>query len=179
MVRQGLIKLLGSFIQRMKSCPGDGGEVVVLVVVSDIVGKNVERTIVRKGLRERDLVVGVALSGGNGLVYIVLGDEVASQGVQAASQEGREQKVEKSVVRSGADQDDIERDLNKDVESVNLSQVHAVHRHGTDGVEEDLKGAKECLAEDRVEHKGLESGGQISVKAIHAEGLVVGKVVWL
>lgn len=85
MVRQGLIKLLGSFIQRMKSCPRDGGEVVVLVVVSDIVGKNVERTIVRKGFRERDLVVGVALSGGNGLVYIVLGDEVTSQGVQAAS----------------------------------------------------------------------------------------------
>lgn len=178
-MRQGLIKLLGNLIQRMKPCPRDGGEVVVLVVVSDVVGKNVERTIVRKCLRKRDLVVGVALSGGNGLVYVVLGDKVASQGVQAASQEGREQQVEKGVVGSITDQDDVKRSLNKDVEGVNLGQVHAVHRHGTDCVEEDLKGAEECLAQDGVEHKGFESGGQISVKTIYAEGLVVGKVVWL
>lgn len=109
----------------------------------------------------------------------MLGDEVASQGVQAAGQEGREQQVEEGVVGSEADQDDVKRHLNKDVESVNLGQVHAVHRHGTDGVKEDLKGAEECLAEDGVEHKGLESGGQISVKAIYAQGLVVSEVVWL
>lgn len=97
-VRQRLIKLLGNFIQGMKPCPRDSGEIVVLVVISDIVGKEVERTIVGEGLRKRDLVVRIALSGGNGLIYVMLGDEMASQGVQAASQEGGEQQVEKGVV---------------------------------------------------------------------------------
>lgn len=62
---------------------------------------------------------------------------------------------------------------------MNLGQVHAVYRHGADGIKEDLERAKECLAENGVEHKGLQGGGQISVKAIHAEGLVVSEVVWL
>lgn len=62
---------------------------------------------------------------------------------------------------------------------MNLGQVHAVHRHGADGIKEDLESAEECLAEDGVEHNSLQSGGQISVKAIHTEGLVVSEVVWL
>jgi hypothetical protein len=62
---------------------------------------------------------------------------------------------------------------------VHPGEGHAVDGHGPEGVEEDLEGAEEGLAEDRVEEDGLEGGGEVRVEAVDAEGLVVGEVVGL
>ena len=67
----------------------------------------------------------------------------------------------------------VERDLYEDVESVDTCQGDSVDGHGADGVEEDLEGAEECLAENGVEHESLEGGGQVSIKPINAKRLVV------
>jgi hypothetical protein len=62
---------------------------------------------------------------------------------------------------------------------VHPGEGHAVDGHGPEGVEEDLEGAEEGLAEDRVEEDGFEGGGEVGVEAVDAEGLVVGEVVGL
>jgi hypothetical protein len=51
--------------------------------------------------------------------------------------------------------------------------LDSVDGHGTDSIEEDLEGAEEGLAEDRVENEGLEGGWEIGIETIDAEGLVV------
>lgn len=57
---------------------------------------------------------------------------------------------------------------------MNPGVLDAIDGHGPDGIEEDLEGTKEGLAEDRIEKDSLKGGGQISVKTIDTEGLVVG-----
>lgn len=150
-----LVKLFGNVIHGMESRPGNSREVVVLVVQPHIVGQNVKGTVVGKGLWNGDLVVGVPLRRGDGLVDVVLGDEVARQRVQAAGEEGGEQQVEESVGRSKAEEEEVKGELGDDVEEVDPGHGDAVDGHGADGVEEDLERAEEGLAEDGVEHKGL------------------------
>ena len=48
-----------------------------------------------------------------------------------------------------------------------------VYEHGTEGVEQDLEGAKEGLAEDGIEEYGFNRRGKVRVQAVDAEGLVV------
>lgn len=67
----------------------------------------------------------------------------------------------------------VKRDLYEDVEGVNAGQGDSVDGHGADGVEEDLEGAEECLAEDGVEYESLEGGGEVGIKPIDAKRLVV------
>ena len=73
----------------------------------------------------------------------------------------------------------VEGGLDGDVEEVDFGEGHAVDGHGAEGVEEDLEGAEEGLAEDGVEEDALDGGGEIGVDAINAEALVVGEVVGL
>lgn len=155
MAGKRLVKLLCNVIHSVKSRPGNGREVVVLIVQPDIVGQNVERAVVGKGLWNGDLVVRVPLRRGDGLVDVVLGDEVAGQGVQAAGEEGGEQQVEEGVDGSEAEEEDVKGDLGDDVEEVDPGHGDAVDGHGADGVEEDLECAEEGLAEDGVEDKGF------------------------
>lgn len=44
-----------------------------------------------------------------------------------------------------------------------MGQWQLVHHHWTNGVEEDLKGAEEGLAKDRIKKESLERGGKVSV----------------
>lgn len=155
MAGKRLVKLLCNVIHSVKSSPWNGREIVVLVVQPDIVGQDVEGAVVGKGLWNGDLVVGVPLSRGDGLVDVVLGDEVAGQRVQAAGKEGGEQQVEESVDRSEAEEEDVKGDLGDDVEEVDPGHGDAVDGHGADGVEEDLECAEEGLAEDGVEDEGF------------------------
>ncbi len=46
--------------------------------------------------------------------------------------------------------------LRHDVQEVDMGQWQLVHHHRTNGVEEDLKGAEERLAKDRVKEESLE-----------------------
>jgi hypothetical protein len=99
--------------------------------------------------------------------------------VKTAGKEGREQQVEERVDGGVLQEKKIEADLHNDVESVNLGEGNAVDGHGSQGVEEDLEGAEEGLAKDRVENKGFESGWEIGIEAINAKGLVMGEMVGL
>ena len=179
MPRQRVVKLGGDALDGRQPGPRHGGEIMMLVVKTDVVGEPVERAVVGEGLGDRDAVIRVARRGGDGLVDVVLCDEVAGERVQAAGEERGEEEVEESVGGGYAQEDKVEGELNDNVEEVNLGKGHAVDSHGTDGVEEDLEGAKEGLAEDRIEQEGLERGRQVGVKAIDAEALVVGKMVRL
>ena len=54
-----------------------------------------------------------------------------------------------------------------------------VDEHGAEGVEEDLEGAEEGFAEDRVEEEGFEGGGEVGIEAVDAKGFVMGEMVGL
>ncbi len=69
--------------------------------------------------------------------------------------------------------------MHGDVDEVHGGEGDPVDEHGTHGVEEDLEGAEEGLAEEGVKEDGFEAGGEVGVEAVDAEGFVVGKVVGL
>lgn len=108
---------------------------------------------------------------------VVLGDEVASEGVQTPRQEAGEDEVEESVSAGVLDETDIKSDLHGDIEEVQVRQRDLVDHHWAQRVEEDLEGAEEALPEDGVEEDGLEGGGHVGVEAVDTEGLVVREVV--
>jgi hypothetical protein len=62
---------------------------------------------------------------------------------------------------------------------VDGGEGRAVDEHGAQGVEEDLEGAEEGLAEEGVEEEGFDGGGEVGVEAGDAEGFVVREVVGL
>lgn len=178
-LRQPLVELGRDLVQLGQPRPGDRREIVVFVVQSHIVRDPVERAVVAERLRDGDLVVRVAGFGRDLLVDVVLGDEVACRGVQAAGEEGAEQEVEEGVGgEEGVGQQEnngvVEEELDGQVEPVYPGEGHAVDGHGAQGVEEDLEGAEEGFAEDGVEEEGFEGGGQVGVETVDAEGFVVG-----
>jgi hypothetical protein len=69
--------------------------------------------------------------------------------------------------------------LDGEVQRVDVGDWGAVDEHGTDSVEEDLKGAEEGLAEEGVEEEGLDCGWEISIEACDAEGFMMREVVGL
>lgn len=170
---QRLVELLGRLVDGGQPGPRDGGEVVVLVVQADVVGEPVEGPVVGEGLGHGDHVAGVPLRGGDGFVDVVLGDEVAGHGVEAACEEGGEQEVQQGVGGRVAQQEGVEGELDGEVDAVHPREGDAVDGHGPQGVEEDLEGAEEGLAEDGVEEEGFEGGGEVGVEAVYAEGFVV------
>ena len=56
---------------------------------------------------------------------------------------------------------------------------HDIDEDGADGIEEDLEGTEEGLSEEGVEEESLKAGGEISIQAIYAQGLVMFKMIWL
>lgn len=150
MAGQGIVELRGHVAEGMEASPGNGGEVVVLVVETDVVSEPVQGTIVGESLGDGDAVIGVHLRGGDSLVDVVLGNEVAGKGVETSSKEGGDKEVEEGVGRSEADEGVVKGDLDDDVEEVDFGHGDAVDGHGAEGVEEDLEGAEEGLSEDRV-----------------------------
>lgn len=177
MARQVVVELGSQVSNGMQASPGNGGEVMVLVVEADVVREPVERAVVGEGLGNGDAVIRVLLRGGDGFVDVVLSDKVASQGVKATSKEGRQEEVEVSVEGGEVDEGGVEGELDSNVQEVDLGQGNAVHGHGAEGVEEDLEGAEEGLSKNGVEEEGFKGGRKISIEAIDAEGLVVGKMV--
>ena len=151
MAGQVIVVVVRDAVQRRQASPGHGGEVVVLVVQADVVGEPVEGSVVGEGLGNGDAVVGILLLRCDGLVDVVLCNEVPGERVQTAGEERGEKKVEQRVARRRhVEKGDIEADLDGDVESVDGRQRKAVDGHRADGVEEDLEGAEERLAEDGV-----------------------------
>lgn len=180
MTGQRVIEVRGDALELGQAGPGHGGEVVVLVVQADVVGEPVEWAVVGEGLRDGDVVLRVLLLRSDGLVDIVFGDEVACKGVEAAGEEGGNEEVEDRFDRGReVDEGGVEADLDGDVKKVDLGQGDAVDGHGANGIEEDLEGAEEGFAENGVQKEGLQGSRQVRVEAIHAEALVMSKMVRL
>ena len=152
---------------------------MVLIVKTDVVGEPVQRSVVRESLGNRNAVLGILLGGCDGLVDVVLCDEVARQGVEASSEEGRKEEVENGVPGGEVEESKVECKLDGNVEVVNVGQGNTVDSHRSEGVEEDLESAEESFAENRIEDEGFESGWEIGIEAINAKGLVVRQMVRL
>ena len=60
---------------------------------------------------------------------------------------------------------------------MDLGERQVVDEHGSQSIEQNLAGAEEGLAGDRVKEPCLEGGRQIGIEAIHTERLVVGEMV--
>lgn len=176
MARQRGVELIGGGAQRGQTRPGHGREVVVLVVVADVVGQDVERAVVAVGLGDGHVGRVLRFLGGrHRLVDVVLGDEVAGGRVQGAGEEGGEQQVEEGRPGGGGFREDgVEGELHGQVEQVHPGEGDLEDAHGPDGVEEDLEGAEEGFAQDRVEDDGFDGRGEVRVEAVDAERLVVG-----
>lgn len=171
------VELAGDVVELVEAGPGDGREVMVLVVQADVVGQEVEGPVVRIRLGDGDAVRGVGLRGRYGRIDVVLRDEVAGERMQAACQEGGQQEVQHGLGPERAQNYSVEEDLCGDVEGRYPGEGNAVDGHGPQGVEEDLEGAEECLAQDGVEEYGLECGRQVRIEPVNAQGLVMGQVV--
>lgn len=176
---QILIELLGNLINRRQPAPRHGWEIMVLIVQPHVPGKEVQRAVVRVRLRHRRLELRARVPRLARQVRedVMLGDEVASERVQTSREEAGEDEIQERVSASIFHQDDVERDLHRDIEEVDIRQGDLVDHHWAQRVEEDLEGAEEGLAEDGVEEDGFEGGGHVGVEAIDAEGLVVREVV--
>lgn len=79
----------------------------------------------------------------------------------------------------GGDENIVEDELDDKVEEVYPGEGDLENTHGPDGVEEDLEGAEEGLAQDGVEDDGLDGCRKISVEAVNAKRLVMGQMVGL
>lgn len=55
----------------------------------------------------------------------------------------------------------------------------AVDEHWAHGVEENLEGAEEGLAQEGVEEEGFDCGGEVGVETCYSEGFVVRQMVGL
>lgn len=56
---------------------------------------------------------------------------------------------------------------------MDVGEGRTVDEHWAEGVEEDLEGAEECLAQEGVEEEGFERGWKVSVEARYSDGFVV------
>ena len=103
MTGQLVVKFMRNLVDGVQARPRNSRKVVVFVVQPDIVRDPVERAVVGKGLGHGDIVRGIALRGRDGFVDVVLCDEVACDGVEAACEEGGEEEVEDCVGRGVVD----------------------------------------------------------------------------
>jgi hypothetical protein len=76
MARKVFVKFMGNVANTVEAGPGHGGKVVVLVVKADIVCEPVERPVVGEGLGDGNVVIRVTSRRCDGLVNVVLSNEV-------------------------------------------------------------------------------------------------------
>ncbi len=158
----------------------------MLVVKSDVPGEQVEDAVVRISLWDRSLENSIWASGrgsgvlGRGQVAedVVFGDKVTGAWVKRSGEERGEDEVEEGVPAAGLDQYRVENNLDKDVEEVDLGDIHGVNHHWAKSVEENLEGAKECLSKDGVEEDNFQCGRKVDVETVNAQRLVVCQMVW-
>ena len=154
----------------------------MFVVQANIIGEEVERTVVRVCLRwfaHRRWFVFGDLAGIRGLGEdVMFCDEVAGARVEGACQEGGEYEVGQCFPAECLDDGVVKGELGHYIECVDPSDRELVHHHWPDGVEQDLEGAEEGFAGYRVQEPGFECRGKIGIQTIDTERFVMGEVVW-
>jgi hypothetical protein len=185
MARQIAVEFIRNLVQLPQPGPRHGRKIMVLVVQAHVVREQVQHAVVRESLRRRRklgflaLLVGFLQRARVLCEDIVLGDEVACDGVQGAGEEGAQDEVAESFAADVLHEKVVDGELHEDVEGVDARQGQVVDHHGTQGVKEDLEGCEERFAGDGVEEPGFEGGGKVGVEAVYAERLVVCEVVGL
>lgn len=109
-----VIVLGGHLLERREARSGNAGEIVVLVVVADVVGQLVQNTIVRVSL--------VALG-----PFVVLGDEVAGEGMERGTHEGREEEVGERLAGHVLVNERVYGELEDPLQDFPLRQGHGLH----------------------------------------------------
>lgn len=88
MARQIIVEFVGDVTDSVEPGPGNGGEVMMLVVEANVVGEPVERAVVGERLGDWNTVLRILGRRGDGLVNIMLSNEMASERMETASKEG-------------------------------------------------------------------------------------------
>lgn len=136
----------------------------MFIVQSNIVGEEIERTVIRKCLWNLDAGFWVAGCEGLTLENVVFGNKVSGAGVEGTGQKRREDEVVEGVVGIGGFyKENVEDDLREDVEDVDGGEGNGVDEDGANGVEKDLEGAEKGFSEEGIEEEGFEAGGEIGV----------------
>lgn len=121
---QVAVEFVRNLVELPQASPGNGGEVVVLVVQANVVGEQVQRAIVGERLWWRGelgflaLRVGVLLRARVLREDVVLGDEVACYWVKGACQEGAQDEVAESFAADVGHDEVVEGELDGNVEGV-------------------------------------------------------------
>ena len=93
----------------------------------------------------------------------MLRNEMPGARMQRSGEERAHNQIGQSFDTCISYEEEIESELSDDVEEVDLGQWELVDHHGTEGVEEDLEGAEEGLAEDGVEEEGFKGSWEVGV----------------
>ena len=93
----------------------------MLVVQSHIIGKHIQRPVIRKGLWNGHKIAGFFCALRLWVEHIVLGDKMACARMQRAGKEGARDEVYQGLTASKTQEKVIEEQLGDDIEEVNPS----------------------------------------------------------
>ena len=152
-LRQRIIKLLCNLIQLRKSCPWDSWEIMVFIMESDVVCEDIQGTVVRVRFWNGgalDVFWDRRVVDCGWVENVMFGDEVRRKWVERPGEERRHEEVDQCVEAHCLSDDRVESEFDDQIESVDAGEWVFVYHHGTQGVEEDLKGAEESFAEEGI-----------------------------
>ncbi|KAI3487047.1 hypothetical protein L1887_49083 [Cichorium endivia] len=167
MARQHIVKLGCHLAQLWQPRPRHTGKVVVLVVIAHIVRQHVERSIVRPGLLL------------DAAKHVVFGNEMRGARMQTAGKEAALQQIDQRGPSGIAHQCNIQHGDKGHVEGVPDRRSLRSNEPRSQRVKENLERGKERLTEHVAQHHTLELRGQVRIRAVLTEVLVVLEVVRL
>ena len=166
-VARNVVVVLGRYLANLgQTIAGYVGEVVMLVVVADVEGDEIERTVVRVGL--------VALD-----EHVVLGYEVTGDGMKAEAEQCAADQVEERLVAACVQDEQVEGDLHDAVLHLESVDLFGHFDDGTNRVEEGQHEHVNDFADGRGEQASFNARGQVGIPVLDAEILVVVAVVLL
>lgn len=120
MCRQLIIKPMRNAIQLGQTRPRYSGEVMVLIVQSDVISQDIQGSVVGVCLGDGDAVGRVPGFGWRRGENVVLCNEVASARVKRTRQEGAQYQIAQCFTSGVLDEGVVEGELSDDVEKVDL-----------------------------------------------------------
>ena len=99
----------------------------------------------------------------------VFGNKVTRSRVQTSGQEAAGDQVVECVPAKVLGDHYVKGDLAGQVERVDVRERQLEDRHRSEGIKQDLEGAEERLAQDRIEKEGLKLGWQVGIETIDTE----------
>lgn len=124
--RQVVVELGRHRLELVQPRPGDAGEVVVLIVESDVPQQKVQRAVVRVRLLPLQ-------------EHVVLRNEVPRGRVQAPPQERRQQQVRNRLEPPEVEHRHVGHDVNREVTELPNPDRFRVNEHGANCIEEQLE----------------------------------------